>query len=501
MPLPSALTREITEAETVGLPVILLSCLIYGVGILLGRFLKRRLRIPLDWTYQVFLVVLAIYVSGGLVSADFPGRKECGFLTVFFSAFPVNAVLQRFFWPLYGYPGAKPRIPTFLPQVAALLLIIVFGLIGLARFYQVTITGVLAGSGVIAIILGLALQETLGNIFAGFGLQAGKTFRVGDWLIVDGQHVEVVELNWRSTRFRNNDEASINVPNSQVAKATIINLYYPTAIHAMRVKVGIEYRIPPNEVKDALLKAVSSVDGVLSEPAPYVFLTDFGDSAINYELKYWLADGQRYPRISDAIRTNCWYEFSRRGIPFAFPRRVLERSRDSYQKPDQKRELLEKQALFSLLDKSQIDQLARAARQTAYGKGETIIRQGEPGESMFVLASGSANVFAKKDTTLLQVGTLQSGDCFGEVSLLTGEPRSATVVATTDCSVIEVQKLSISSLLHQHPELAEQLSETIASHRQATQNELERFEMTATENVATQTKESLLARLRLFFEL
>jgi small-conductance mechanosensitive channel/CRP-like cAMP-binding protein len=494
-------SKIITEAETVELPVILLSCVLYGVGLLVGRFLKRRLRIQLDWTYQIFLVVLAIYLSGVLLRVDFPGRKESGFLALLFGAFPLNAVLHRFFWPLYGYPGAKSRIPTFLPQVAALLLTIACGLAGLASFYHVTITGVLAGSGVIAIIIGLALQETLGNIFAGFGLQAGKTFRVGDWLIVDGQHVEVVEVNWRSTRFRNNDEASINVPNSQLAKSTIINLYYPTPVHAMRVKLGVEYKTPPNEVKDALIKAALSVDGVLADPPPYTFLTEFGESAINYELKFWLRDGRRYPRISEAIRTNCWYEFSRRGIQFAFPVRVLERARSSTRTTEQTAELLGEQALFSSLDGAQLEQLAKSAKHTRFGKEETIIHQGERGESMFILASGSAEVFARKDARLLRVGMLQTGDCFGEVSLLTGEPRSATVVAKSDCSVIEVQKTQISTLLHQHPELAERLSETLAQRRVATQNELERFEMQATENVATQTKESLLARLRLFFEL
>ncbi len=496
------LTDALTEAETVELPLLGLTCLIYGLALLIGRFLKRRVRVQLDWTYQIFALALAVYLGALILGKqDLPGIKEAGFLALFFGAFPFNALLHRFFWPLYGYPGPKPRIPTFLPQVAALLVVIAFWVIGLGTFYHITVTGLLAGSGVIAIIIGLALQETLGNIFAGFGLQAGKTFRVGDWLIVDGQHVEVVELNWRSTRFRNNDEASISVPNSQLAKAKIINLYYPTPVHAMRIKVGVEYRIAPNEVKEALIKAALSVDGVLSEPAPYAFLTEFGDSAINYELKFWLRDGRRYPRISDAIRTNCWYEFSRRGIPFAFPVRVWERARTAAHRPDQKIEWLEKQPLFASLARSQLDQLGQATQQVRFGKGETIIQEGEPGDSMFILVSGRAVVFVQKESRLLRVGTLKAGDCFGEVSLLTGEPRSATVVAESDCSVIEVPKAPVSVLLHQNPELAERLSETLAQRRLATQNELERLELEGTTNVATQTKESLLARLRLFFEL
>ena len=163
---------------------------------------------------------------------------------------------------------------------------------GLSTFYGVTLPGLLAGSGLIALVLGLALQDTLGNIFAGLGLQAGKAFRVGDWLIVDGKHCEVIEVNWRSTRLRNIDAASFDIPNNQLAKATIVNLYNPTPVHAARASVCVEYGIPPNHVKDALVQAALAARGVLSSPAPAAFLMSFDDSGIRYELKYWIDDAR-----------------------------------------------------------------------------------------------------------------------------------------------------------------------------------------------------------------
>jgi small-conductance mechanosensitive channel/CRP-like cAMP-binding protein len=477
------------------------ACLLYAISLFAGRFCKRRLRIALTWTYQLFIITLAVYVSAKLLQVNFPGRKEIGFLAMVAAAFPITAILDRFFWPLYGYPGERSRVPAFLPQVVALMLVVFAAFFGFAVFYHLTITGLLASSGVIAIIIGLALQDTLGNIFAGFGIQAGRTFKVGDWLLLDGQHVEVVELNWRSTRFRNNDEASFNIPNSQLAKATIVNLYYPTPVHAMRVKVGVEYRVPPNEVKEALIKAAVSVRGVLAEPAPQAFLMAFDDSSINYELKFWLRDGRRYPQIIDGIRTNCWYEFARRGISFAYPVRIIERTVPRVLDHDRKAELLGQQPLFAALDKAQIGRLVQSAKRIRFGKGETIIHQGEPGESMFILARGFAEVFVLKDGEPLRVGVVQTGECFGEVSLLTGEPRSATVTAQTDCEILEIQKSAMAALLHEHPQLAEQLSETLAVRRLATKSELERFEIEATETASVRTKESVLARLRLFFEL
>ena len=487
----SSLANVLTPIFTSGLLFLGLSCLLYISGLLTGRLINRRLKLHLTWTYQVFIAALAIYASARLLRIDFAGRKEIGFLVLGFAAFPINAMLHRFWWPVYGYPGEKSRVPTFLPQVVGLMLVIVVCFVGLALFYHVTVPGLLASTGVIAIIIGLALQETLGNIFAGFCLQAGKTYRAGDWLMVDGQHVEVVEINWRSTRFRNEDEESINIPNSQLAKATIVNLYYPTPVHAKRVRVGVEYRVPPNEVKEALVKAATSVKGVLADPAPEALLMSYGDSSVNYDLKFWLRDGRSYAQVVDGIRTNCWYEFARRGISFAFPVRVIERSKSGSITSDHKAELLAQHWLCSSLGSAQIDRLVRTAKQLRFGKGE----------SMFILTTGSAEVFAQKDGRLLGVGVLRPGECFGEVSLLTGEPRSATVTARTDCEVLEIQKFAIGAVLRENPHLAEKLSETLAMHQLATKSELEHFELEANNNVSIRSKESLLARFRLLFEL
>ena len=194
--------------QTPGLYLVLLSFVFYLAGLMLGRWLKRRVKVGLGWASHVFIVCASILLASRLIQVEFPGSAEIGLVAAVIAAFPINALLRRFVWPLYGYPGEKARVPSFLPQVVAIVVFVFATFSGLAAFYHVIIPGLLTGSGVIAIIIGLALQETLGNIFAGFGLQAGKAYRIGDWLIVDGKHVEVVELNWRSTRLRNNDDVA-----------------------------------------------------------------------------------------------------------------------------------------------------------------------------------------------------------------------------------------------------------------------------------------------------
>ncbi|HXM03850.1 MAG TPA: mechanosensitive ion channel domain-containing protein, partial [Chthoniobacterales bacterium] len=297
---PNLFDSFLTAAEPEAL-LLLAAILFYLAGLLIGRILRRRFKVGLGWTYQIFITTGAVVTASALFHFDFPGQHLIGMAALFFAAFPVNALLYRYFWPIFGYPGEQARVPPFLPQITTLLLIATAFFTGLSLFYGVTLPGLLAGSGLIALVLGLALQDTLGNIFSGLGLQAGKAFRVGDWLIVDGKQVEVIEVNWRSTRLRNNDAASFDIPNNQLAKTTIVNLYNPTPVHAARASVCVEYGIPPNQVKAALVQAALAARGVLSSPAPAAFLMNFDDSGIRYELKYWIDDARRYPKISDTV--------------------------------------------------------------------------------------------------------------------------------------------------------------------------------------------------------
>src|SRR5213075_3514979 len=139
--------------------------------------------------------------------------------------------------------------------------------------------GLVFGSSVIAIILGIAGQNLLGAIIAGIQLQISRPYKVGDWLQVNERFAEVMEINWRSTRLRTNDSIYLDIPNNEMVSHAIVNLHYPTEVHAMRIRVGVEYKNPPNRVKDALVRAASTAEGVLAEPKVRVFLVDFADSA------------------------------------------------------------------------------------------------------------------------------------------------------------------------------------------------------------------------------
>jgi small-conductance mechanosensitive channel/CRP-like cAMP-binding protein len=499
----TSLFQPLSLPEPRGLWLLLLALLLYLVGLALGRWAKRKLQIRLGWMSHLFIASFAVVAASRLLIFDYPGASEIGLVAVVSAAWPINAIVQRFIWPLYGYPGESARIPSFLPQIAALVTIVVLSFAGLGFFYHITVPGLLAGSGVIAIILGIALQDTLANIFAGLGLQTGRAYRVGDWLLVDGGHVEVTEINWRSTRFRNNDRVSLDIPNSQLAKATLVNLYYPNPLHAVRVRVSVDHRVPPNEVKEALARAAANAAGVLDDPPVQVYLIDFGEASLRYEIKIWMMDGARFMETLDAVRTNVWYELNRRGIKLTFSVQQIELTRRpvEYSKDSIDPNLIGCQSLFSALDNNQLEGLATAARRIRFGRGERMIEEGAYGDSMFILTRGSAEVLVTKEGVSIPVGSLNEGDCFGEYSLLTGEPRSATVVARVDCEVVEIEKESLGILLRQDPKLAESLSESAMIRRSATEAELSRLAALNESQPVTTTKEGFLRRIRYFFKL
>ena len=312
-------------------------------------------------------------------------------------------------------------------------------------------------------------------------------------------------MNWRSTRLRTTDDIHLDIPNKSIAGGKIINLTYPTRQHALRLKVGLDYGVPPNFAKDVLARAAAEVRGVLATPPPHVFLKEFADSSITYEVKFWLEDEAMLTDILDDIRTNIWYAAQRHGIRIPFPVRTVQIERTSA-RPQQSlvaaRVSLRKQPFLKLLDDEQTDKLLNHARLLRFGRGEKIIQQGAAGESMFILLSGEADVFVIAGGQNALVATLRVGDCCGEMSLLTGEPRSATVIARIDCEMWEIDKHVFAEVLQANAPLVQKLGELLATRRIETEGIL----ASASEQSQILTKqkeytEGFLRRLYSFFQL
>lgn len=480
----------------------------YFLTLSVGRLLKRRSGVRFGILFQLFCLVLAFYAALSVYGLKADWRNHIGAALILLSSAVIVALLNRYLFDYYYEKRRGRVIPRLLRDTVGFILFLVALLLVLSVGYhaETQLKGLLAGSGIAAIIIGFAAQNLLSGVLAGMSLQIGPPYKLGDWLKLGDQFGEVVEITWGATKLRTNDGVSLEVPNNEIVKQTIINLHYPTPLHAMRIMVGADYNVPPNRVKDALMRAASQATGVMPEPPPKVYLKEYADSAINYEVKFWMMNHAQYNDICDAIRTNVWYEFKRRKINIPFPIRTLQverrhlRSNEDALAPA--RAMLRKEALFSCLSDDQLEGMLRQAEVNHFGRGEAIIEEGAEGDSMFILLRGTAHVSVAKNDTLIRVGVLRQGDCFGEMSLLTGEPRTATVRAEKDCEVLEIGKAVISDLLHGAPQCLNQLSALLAHRKMETEGILK--EATKPEERAEREREytaNFLKTLRSFFEI
>src|SRR5881227_1871090 len=296
------------------------------VALSFGRFLKRRAEVRLGILYQLFCLALAFYVALAVYGLEAPWRVHVGAAAMLLSTALIVALVNRYIWDVYFERRKQTPIPHFLREIVALVIFVVALLFVLSFAYHAEreLKGVVATSGVVAVIVGLAGQNLLGGIIAGMSLQINRPYKVGAWLKVGDTYGEVMEINWRSTRLRTNDGIYLDIPNNEIVKTTIVNLHYPTEVHAMRIRVGVDYNVPPNRVKDALGRAASNARGVLPNPPVKVFLVEFGDHAVTYEIKFYMGNHARINEINDSVRTNVWYELKRQGITIPFPIRTLQ---------------------------------------------------------------------------------------------------------------------------------------------------------------------------------
>jgi small-conductance mechanosensitive channel/CRP-like cAMP-binding protein len=406
-------------------------------------------------------------------------------LLVAFAA--IKALVTLLFNP-WSEDGGTERAPAIVQDAIIAALVVVAAVIA----FRISSLDFLAGSAIVAAILGFALHETLGNAFAGIALQIERPFHVGHWIAVGAFEGVVVEVTWRATKIRTSAGNLIVVPNNVVAREAINNYSQPSTPTRLHVDVGVTYDAAPNDVRRALLMALGQARSVRQSPAGDVLVADFAKLTVTYRIRFWIDDLSRDDEARDEVRTLAYYELRRRGIEMGYPR--MERPVDIPERLDRFQRTIAAVPVFAGLPEDGLRALAMAALELVFADGEVIVRQGEPGASMFVVCRGKVAVTVGADRR--EVAITEAGGYFGEMSLLTGDPRTATVIARGDCTVLEIGGDAFAAYVRSRPDVIDRLAETAVSRRR--QLEASRAPAGPTESAHAAT---LTERMRRFFGL
>lgn len=396
------------------------------------------------------------------------------------------AAIRLLLWALLELPGSLrwwPSPPELIIQLLSLGSWAVATVLVVRESARFDLINLVATSAVLTAVIGLAAQEALKDLFSGLELRLADDFALGDWLeLSDGRRGIVVGFSWRETRLRTVDDCLLLVPNSQITSGILTNRSSFGACCDC-FEVSLDYDFPPGRALPLLQQVALQHPLVLAEPAPVVRLKAFLDSAINYELQVWQkAVGERARLdLRSELLQQIWYSVQRQGQSFPFPVREIRPRRaalppEHRQQPslDLCRLALASVPMFADLSEEQLQLLVADCQLLLYGPGETVVREGAEGHSLFCLLQGRVEVVKQlAEDRNVRVRELAAGDVFGEMTLFLDAPRSATVRTLQECQLLRVGRPAVRRLLELNPALLERLAALVGA-RQAELEQLGR---------------------------
>lgn len=476
--------------------------LVLALLLLLPREQRKRARAPL------WLLVGNLALSA--VMTWVPEKSGLERLLQLVGVFLILASIGRsafvLFVDAFFYRRFARPVPQILRDVIQAFVFVGIGLIVL-RSAGVEPGSLLTTSALLTAVIGLSLQDTLGNLFAGLAIQAQRPFDVGDWIQFDQQttHIgKVMEINWRATRVLTLERVEITVPNNVVAKAPILNYSRPTNVVRRSVEIVAPYSASPEYARSVFMAALDHVPNVLSRPEPRVLTRDYTDRGIVYDVRYFIDAFDDREIIESDVRDRLWYALKRRGLRVPVPHREVELSRPSRERTEgtlrekAATQLLSQLEFFKELPPDQAASLAKLCRRESFASEELIVKRGQLGTEMYLIERGAVRIEAAgPNGSTRTVAELRRGDFFGEMSLMTGEARAADVVASEETSVLVLDRQALAPILEVNPNLAGHISRVLADRRSL----LLKLEGAMEETQPEEREDELLARIRRFFSL
>jgi len=453
-----------------------------------AALLARRLFIPA-------VLLIAVTVIRAFVE---PSPSARTYLDAAF-VFLVALVAIRLFDALMTLWLTRGRRPFPVPAVLrGFILGVVYIGLGFAilkNMFQVNISAYLGASAILTMILGLALQPILSNVLSGISLNVTKAFSRGDWVGIGPHEGVVVDTNWRETRVLDRSSNIVVIPNNTVATERVVNFSRPDHRSALVFPLKISPAAPPARVLEALAEAARDCPHVIQEPKPRPYLRSFDETGLTYEIKFWVEDYALKDVILTDIGRLIWYKLDRRGIEVAVPwterlkeiSRAIGRGGPAAPAGEKAGETLERIAAVlsssSLLrfprgelqgqlmvSPEEVRDLAGRVRSLTFARGEVLFRQGDKGETCYVVASGrlrGAIVTEEAGKPFTSEFVVGPGGLFGEMSLFTGMPRTATGSVEETAELIEIGAAEFAVLLERNPELAGTIADLVSARNAA----------------------------------
>ena len=412
-----------------------------------------------------------------------------------------------------------PRLGLALPQILMDILTgiaAVVAVLAVGKRAGLSLAGLITTSAVLTAVLGFALQDTLGNLMSGIALQMDRSINLGDWIKLGDEPLagRVTEIRWRYTSIETLAWTTIIVPNSVLTKSrvTVLGRRLGEAPALRRdVDFNVDFRTAPNDVTEAVRAAMRAnpVPRMADRPEVQVLFHGVKDSVAWYKVRYWLTDLSVDDPTDSEVRTRIYYALSRAGIRFSIPAHTVfittedeaRKQRQSERERARRLDAISRVDLLAVLGEDERQRVAERLIYAPFARGEAMTREGDVDDGLYMIVEGAASVQLGSPTGPHEVARLGPGDFFGEMSLMTGEKRSATVIAETDVVTYRLDKPAFEDLVAARPEIADAVADLLGDRRVTLdQARTELDEATRQEEQRT-TRQDLLGRIRGFFNL
>src|SRR3954466_8403144 len=489
-----------------------LTLLALALAVLLLRFRAAERSVYLN---TLWLFLIGVFGQAGALALEalgFPGVASA-MHTIFRIVTAISLIrlvgfgLFRLLLPLMGRV-----LPRIVEDVVILVLYMIYGLAQL-RGAGVDLSSIVTTSAILTAVIAFAMQDTLGNLLGGLSIQLDNTVQVGDWVRIDDLAGQVRDIRWRSTLIETRNWETIVIPNSVIMKGRVSILGKREGQPRQwrrSIVFMVDPRVPParviatvnEEMRDVPIANVSRI------PAPQTVLHDFAHGNLQYELRYFLTEPMEDQITDSMVRVHLFASLQRAGIRIAEEQRTVHGvARDqAHDDVVRKREItrridmLRGVDLFAVLSDDEMNEIAERLQYAPFARGDVITKQGNIPHWLYIVAFGEVEVRYEPPHGAPQViSTLRSGQFFGEMALLTGETRTATVVALTDVECYRLDGKSFQGLLLRRPEIAEAMARVINARGPALEKGRDAFASQPSIAVVQQT--DLLTRIRRFFGL